>query len=217
MTEDEFWDRLEFLACDELERIEASRALGLWCDGFIRDAVSVAPHPATVRGRAWIARGGRGGQDQWPFELTLRQRPSDPASIDWAAALPCPDEVGWLRVDTVGKRLWLSPPPTRVPPGTTTEVRVAGLEHEFDELLKLAQRHGGAEVLGDDVAADRLVRLVRAMTHRFGEPDPPADWRAHFAVPEEPFVVWDFDHYVLSLRLHEQQLILTWHRPEEPP
>jgi len=111
MTEREFWTHLEYLACGELERIQASRELGLWCDGFVPESFAVDGHPPRITGQAWVA--DHTYQWRWPFTLRLRRRYESRADVPWAEVLPAPDETGWLDVDVDAKSITLVPPPSR--------------------------------------------------------------------------------------------------------
>lgn len=219
MTEAEFWMKMEFLACGELERIASARGLGLWCDGIEARDYRLTEHPAKVLGEAWIAYGQK-NQERWRFELKLRQRARDRVSIVWSAALPTEADEGWLEIDVEAKFLRLLPPAPRAAmtrssgPGAK-----AGVDEDLDGCLELARESRlPVEVLGAGLPEDRFLRLVLAFTQRFGDPDHPGDydWRGHFGARSGMFVVWDFDFYAVTVSLLNGEVLLQWHRPAEP-
>lgn len=219
MTESEFWSQLELLTCGELARVEAARALGLWCDGFVPETYNMGENPPRISGRAWIAAGQK-GQKQWPFVLQLRRRYEGRTLVPWASLLPSREEHGWLEVDLEARRLRIRPPasPMRMgqglrPSGSQTK---AGSEDDLDDCLRLAQESLlPVEVLGAEVPEDRFIRLLLILARRWGDPDHPCveSWRCHLDVPSTMLAVWDFDYHAVSLALQDDVLALRWHMP----
>jgi hypothetical protein len=108
VTETEFWERLEFRVCREMDGFEECRGLGLWCDGFIPEQYVLDCSPGRITGRVWIGFGRR-TQEAWRFKLILQSWPASPKDIIWSELLPADDITGWLAVNTVEKRLELNP------------------------------------------------------------------------------------------------------------
>ncbi|MFD0686693.1 hypothetical protein [Actinomadura fibrosa] len=101
----DFWLRLEYRVCSELEGFEDRRIRFLSCDGLSPEHIDLeAPEPC-IRGRAWI----HGHQDsRWTFTLFIGQ-PRSEAEIDWPALLPAEDRTGWLTPDVAARTLTMSP------------------------------------------------------------------------------------------------------------
>jgi hypothetical protein len=55
MTEDEFWNGLEFRICRELSGMDDKVLRHMWCDGIRGDIVLREPGPAYMYGTIWIA------------------------------------------------------------------------------------------------------------------------------------------------------------------
>jgi hypothetical protein len=108
MDETEFWSRLEFRVCREMESIEECGRQGLWCDGFIPEHYGLDGSPASITGRVWIGFGAR-IQEKWQFRLILGSSPGSPRKIQWAELLPAAELTGWLAVNTQDKRIELEP------------------------------------------------------------------------------------------------------------
>lgn len=214
MTEGEFWSQLQFLTCGELARIEAARALGLWCDGFVPETYHMEDNPPRISGRAWIAAGQK-GQEQWPFVLELRRRYEGRTVVPWASLLPSREESGWLEVDLEARRLQIRPPASRILLGQglrpTGSQMKAGSEDDLDDCLRLAQESLlPVEVLGGGVPEDRFTRLLLVLARRWGDPDHPCmeSWRNHLGIPGTMLAVWDFDYHAVSLTLQDGVLAL---------
>lgn len=108
MDEQEYWDRLEYRVCRELARLDACRARGLWCDGFLPDVWALDAKPTGVRGRVWMGAGPR-RQEEWTFSLVLGEGVRSRDGVPWSRLLP-PDELTrWLHVDLDAKHLELDP------------------------------------------------------------------------------------------------------------
>jgi hypothetical protein len=107
VTERDYWQRLEFRLCRELEGMEENSLRFLWCDGFIPQQYLVDDPDPRITGLAWICNGPR--QARWEFTLLLDHTVSTREDIQWDLLLP-PDEVtGWLAVDLDGHRIRLTP------------------------------------------------------------------------------------------------------------
>lgn len=105
MTENEYFDHLEYRVCRELAGMRDAALRDWWCDGLVADAFDVVGRRCRVTGRAWV---GRDGQECWQFALYLGPaRPRE--QIDWAAVLPPEDVTGWLSMDFRTKFMKLNP------------------------------------------------------------------------------------------------------------
>jgi hypothetical protein len=102
MTESEFWDRLEFRICTELQGSPQKPLNWLWCDGLVADRYEFTADPPRIEGRAWF---GQTGNEQWTFTLTLPRAIHSMDDIDWTTLMPAQDDHGWLRVDEARKVL----------------------------------------------------------------------------------------------------------------
>jgi len=99
MEEKEFWLRLEYRVCREIDGLRTREFRGLWCDGFIPQYFDDSGERPAVRGRVWMGRGGTTHQEQWRFSLLLPENVTSPEEIDWGSILPTEDVTGWLSLD----------------------------------------------------------------------------------------------------------------------
>jgi hypothetical protein len=107
VEEADYWRRLEFRVCRELDGIDEYRRRGLWCDGFIPDEYALEGDPPCIRGTAWICPGQT--QQAWRFTLVLRQRPTHRHGVDWAALLPAETATSWLKLDSENRHIDIDP------------------------------------------------------------------------------------------------------------
>ena len=108
MLEDEYWEILEYRISLEMKRVPESRALGLWCDGFMPEEYILSGAGRHIRGMCWIGLGSK-KQEQWRFKLILKDHISKHSEIYWSYFMP-PDNVsGWLRVFPKEKYLEIDP------------------------------------------------------------------------------------------------------------
>lgn len=114
MTEEDFWDHLEYRVTAEFAGFGHPEVRRLWCDGFLPEAYVLGEADPTIRGQAWIGLGRVKGsmgerQERWEFVLHLEPQATDRASINWSSLLPPSDVTGWLATDPVAKRIDIDP------------------------------------------------------------------------------------------------------------
>jgi hypothetical protein len=108
IKEADFWPRLEYRVCREMNGIPHCKRAALWCDGFLPEQYFLDNAPGYIEGQVWIGRGSR-HQEEWRFRLLLGSPLASVKDIPWSEVLP-PDGVsGWLMVDTQRKRLEVKP------------------------------------------------------------------------------------------------------------
>ena len=98
MTESHFWLDLEYRVSRALERIPATRARGLWCDGIEAGDYHLTDPRPRITGLAWIVHGQK-RWEEWRYTLLLSTRFESRDKIDWASLLPAEDETDWLSVN----------------------------------------------------------------------------------------------------------------------
>jgi hypothetical protein len=103
MDEAEYWKRLEFRVCRELEGMRDNQLRFLWCDGFNPEEYLTDDGSPRITGRAWICNGPR--QDEWGFTLTLPRRVASRDVIDWQTLMPADNVTKWLTVDQKSERI----------------------------------------------------------------------------------------------------------------
>jgi hypothetical protein len=116
VEEPEFWGRLEYRICAELEGFEDDQLRWYWCDGLVPDRYDRHGGHWHISGRAWIEtrnKPGRGQrrdsrQEPWTFTLIARH-PGDRDAIDWDQLLPSDQLTGWLTPDPASKTLKIDP------------------------------------------------------------------------------------------------------------
>ncbi len=91
-----FWTRLEFRACDEMDKQPICRRHRLWCDGFIPEHYFLDRVPGRITGEVWI--GMAATQEKWKFSLTLPFSASRRADIAWSDLVPASEANGWLGI-----------------------------------------------------------------------------------------------------------------------
>ena len=101
--EKEFWSRLEFRVCREIEKMPAFRRQRLWCDGFIPEVYLLDQSPQSIAGAVWIASGSH--QEQWRFRLFLPSPSSSSSQVTWSELVPREEETGWLGVNATKKEI----------------------------------------------------------------------------------------------------------------
>jgi hypothetical protein len=97
----DFWTRLEFRVCSEIDKMPEFRRQRLWCDGFIPEVYLLDHSPREITGLVWIASEG---QEQWRFRLFLPSS-SSAAHVAWSQPVPQEQETGWLGVNASKKEL----------------------------------------------------------------------------------------------------------------
>jgi hypothetical protein len=108
MEESDFWLRLEYRVCQEIEGLKQSALRRYWCDGFIPTRYALDELSPRIVGRAWMGVGPR-EQQEWEFVLRLAFPVESRESIVWSALLPAPSVTRWLTIDPLGKRLVIEP------------------------------------------------------------------------------------------------------------
>src|SRR4051794_35108819 len=70
VDESDYWARLEYRVCHELDGLRHTVARPNWCDGFVPSRYILSGHSPRILGRAWMGIGPR-YQEQWEFTLLL--------------------------------------------------------------------------------------------------------------------------------------------------
>ena|GEM_PF-855521 len=108
MDERDYWLRLEYRVCHELDGLRHTEARPYWCDGFEPRGYFVdGPNPR-ILGHAWMGIGPR-YQERWEFTLLLDRPVRSAGEIEWSALLPPDDVTRWLTVDPGHKSLVIEP------------------------------------------------------------------------------------------------------------
>lgn len=108
MDQCDYWLRLEYRVCSELDGLRHTAARPYWCDGFVPITYLLnGPNPC-VLGHAWMAIGSR-YQERWKFTLLLDHSLRSVEEVDWSALLPVEDVTRWLTVDPDHKQLVIEP------------------------------------------------------------------------------------------------------------
>lgn len=107
MLESDFWGKLEYRVCRELESMFDQKRRGWWCDGFLADQLDEVR--GQITGRVWIGR-GRSQQEEWDFVLLLRNQLLVHEQVDWNTLLPDERARGWLSIDVQRKLLTINLP-----------------------------------------------------------------------------------------------------------
>lgn len=108
MLESDFWPRLEYRVCWELDGIRSMAERGYWCDGFIPSWYDLDGPIPNVSGIVWMGRGPR-NMEEWEFALLLGLPFDSVEAIDWSLLLPPEDVTRWLTAEPARKRLILEP------------------------------------------------------------------------------------------------------------
>ncbi|MEV2240614.1 hypothetical protein [Micromonospora sp. NPDC049891] len=106
MEEQDFWVRLEFRICAELQGFEDRHLRWYWCDGLVAERYELRAAEPCIRGRAWC---GPSGQEPWQFVLFIGPGTRTPAEIPWAALLPDDRVTGWLSLDPRHRTMLVNP------------------------------------------------------------------------------------------------------------
>jgi hypothetical protein len=101
--ENDFWIRLEFRVCREIERTPIFRRQQLRCDGFIPESYLLDRSPRSITGAVWIGSGT--SQEQWTFRLLLPSSSSTASQVAWSEIVPQEEATGWLGVNANKKEL----------------------------------------------------------------------------------------------------------------
>ena len=223
MTEEQqFWNTLMFLVSGELMQLEASRALGLWCDGFEPLEYGLDHVLPRISGRVWLGLGPK-TQERWSFEFILRRRHRDRSSLPWSALLPTTEgNQRWLSVDVGTKHLRISPPSRLLGTlGHFTDERgpvLCGVEDDLEDCVRLARQSSKCvEVLGAATPEDRFIRVLLDLSRRWGPPHHPSEegWRSELDLATGMLAVWDLDDHAISLRLLGEATLLTCHEADK--
>lgn len=108
MDEREYWIRLEYRVCREIEGLRHSAVRRYWCDGFQPGHYILDGPTPRILGSAWMGIGPR-GQEQWAFTLLLDRPARSAEEVDWPALLPSDDVTRWLTIDPDHKQLVIEP------------------------------------------------------------------------------------------------------------
>ncbi|BCJ63143.1 hypothetical protein [Polymorphospora rubra] len=106
MDEKDFWERLEFRICRELQGFDDKHLRCHWCDGLVAEEYDLLGEQPCIRGRAWC---GLSGQEPWRFVLLLAPVTRSREGIDWSALLPDDRATGWLSPDPQHKSMVIDP------------------------------------------------------------------------------------------------------------
>ena len=104
MKAQEFWDRLEYRVCDELEKMPSKELRRYWCDGFIPDRAELLERPYRIEGRVWFGVGSR-NQESWDFALLLPTKVERQEDIIWEHLLPPQDASGWIEMNVAHRQV----------------------------------------------------------------------------------------------------------------
>lgn len=107
MTEEEFWDALEYRVSHELRLMDNPQLQCLWCDSFIAERYEPAIAEPCITGRAWICRGSE--QKEWTFKLVLPEQWDSAELIRWDTILPPDEKSWWISLDFRNRTLHLDP------------------------------------------------------------------------------------------------------------
>jgi hypothetical protein len=108
MDEADFWGRLEYRICAEIEGLKAPVARGFWCDGLIPVLYQLHEPAPRIVGSVWMGVGPK-HQEEWEFVLVLPSSVESRERIEWSAQLPASNLTRWLTIDAVAKRLIVEP------------------------------------------------------------------------------------------------------------
>lgn len=108
MNAEDFWVRLEYRVCREIDGLRGDEFRGLWCDGFIPELLEMVDGRPAMTGRVWMGRGGK-HQEQWRFLVLLPEHITAEADIDWQALFPANDVTGWLSLDQARRMMKVDP------------------------------------------------------------------------------------------------------------
>jgi hypothetical protein len=106
MDEDDFWIRLEFRICAELQGFEDKHLRWYSCDGLIAEDYDLRGEQPCIRGKAWA---GPDGQEPWRFILLVGPATRSREEIDWSALLPDDRTTGWLSPHPERKLMVIDP------------------------------------------------------------------------------------------------------------
>jgi hypothetical protein len=105
---DDYWGRLEYRLCDELQGMDDKELRALWCDGVVPRQYLLDDEVPRIVGYAWIMKGTREG-GQWDFVLFLPHAVRSQAEIPWASLLPPDGASEWLEIDPKEQTLRIHP------------------------------------------------------------------------------------------------------------
>jgi len=108
VNEPEYWSRLEYRVCHELDGLRRTEARPYWCDGFEPHRYILGGQSPRILGRAWMGAGPR-GMEQWEYILHLGRAFARIEDIEWSSLLPSMDVTRWLTVDPTRKALVIEP------------------------------------------------------------------------------------------------------------
>lgn len=113
MDEREYWLRLEYRVCRELDGLRHTEARPYWCDGFEPSRYVLDGRQPRVIGHVWMGIGPR-FQERWGYTLLLDRPVRSAEEIDWSVLLPPEDVTRWLTVDP-GRKVVVIEPSAAVP------------------------------------------------------------------------------------------------------
>jgi len=128
VDERDYWARLEYRVCSELDGLRHTAARPYWCDGFVPSRYILDGPSPRVLGHAWMGIGSR-YQERWAFTLLLDRPVRSAEEVDWSALLPPEDVTRWLTVDPGRKQLVIEPSaavPDEVP--RASEDKLGGMD-----------------------------------------------------------------------------------------
>ena len=85
MDESNFWDRLEYRVCHEIEGLKQPNLRRYWCDGFAPEQYDINEPSPRIRGQVSVGVGRR-AHEEWEFDLSL---PGPVESRGISSGRPC--------------------------------------------------------------------------------------------------------------------------------
>jgi hypothetical protein len=107
VTENDYWEQLEFRVSHQFASMENRALRFLWCDGFIPEEYFVSEASPRITGVAWIGNGSK--QERWAFELVLTDPVARREDVKWGDLMPREDVTGWLSIELEARQLRMAP------------------------------------------------------------------------------------------------------------
>jgi hypothetical protein len=107
LDERQFWTRLEFRICREVNGMPAQWQRRYWCDGFIPEYYRPQREPPLIYGRVWMVEIQQ--QQEWKFILLLPRQYKSRDDIRWVPLVPPENATGWLTLDPLRQRIVIDP------------------------------------------------------------------------------------------------------------